>query len=144
MLLVYLEVKYAVDYNAKNLGKMIETLVCGVDTTLRCFEECLERAVIGNRHFAAGFVILRCPENMSRCLQLALSLTDSTEVAAMLVLCVAARNNDVCLMELLLSYDSDDCDGGSMCWWEDRVSECASFKHIPQKILDAEKLRRLK
>ena len=73
---------------------MIETLACGIDVTFGCFEECLERAVIGNRHFAAGFIVLRGPENVTRCLQLAMSLTDAIEVAAMLLLCVAAHNND--------------------------------------------------
>lgn len=131
-----LEVKYAVENNAKNFGKIIEPLVCGSDVIETCFDECLELSVKTNRHFAAGFLILRSPQNIIKCLQLAIRLPNSTEVAAMLLLCVAVRCSDYQLVELLFQKDDDLLDP--------KILDCYSLKYVQQKFLNINKIRQLK
>lgn len=130
--------KFAVENNAKGLGKMIEKLICGTDVTSSCFEECLELAVKGNRHFAAGFIILRGPDNTKKCLHLALTRSHCIESAAMLLLCIACRHGDEELVDYLFNQDDDGDQTRRL------MMDCYSLKHIPQKVLDAEKMRRLK
>ena len=80
---------------------MIESVQLGVDVTLTCFSECLELAVEMNFHFAAGFIILREPENMIDCLAKAYALPESKETAVMILCCIASIRGDEDMLSLL-------------------------------------------
>lgn len=99
-----IEVKYAVKDN-KEFARVIENIQPGEDVTLTCFDECLEIAVKENYHFAAGFIVLREPENMIECFKKAFTLENSLETAAMLLMCIAAQCGDVEILSYICESD---------------------------------------
>lgn len=131
------EVKDAVQKNNRQLGKMIQSLQCGRDVTDTCFNECLEIAVEHNNHFAAGFIILRSPDNITECLKKAMQSRENPEVSAMLLLCVAAQYGDIDLLGVLCRPDYVHQMEGTY----DRSiqSDC-----LPQKVLYSEVLEELR
>ena len=131
--------KNAVIKSSRHLGKMIESLQCGQDVVEKCFEECLKIAVNQNNHFSAGFIILRVPKNMTECLMLSMAKGDSrkTEVAAMLLLCMAAYTGDTNLLHVLCCPDhKHPTDGVNV--------EKLLQRYLPSKILYPEVLNELR
>lgn len=116
---------------------MIQSLQCGRDVTDTCFNECLEIAVEHNNHFAAGFIILRSPDNITECLKKAMQSRENPEVSAMLLLCVAAQYGDIDLLGVLCRPDYVHQMEGTY----DRSiqSDC-----LPQKVLYSEVLEELR
>lgn len=103
--LYFIEVKYAVCDN-KEFARIIEELQPGEDVTATCFDECLEIAVQENYHFAAGFIVLREPDNIYECFKKSLSLDTSKETSAMLLICIAAQIGDLVILKHLCESDT--------------------------------------
>lgn len=58
-----------------------------------------------NFHFAAGFIVLREPDNIIECLKKSLALETSQETAAMLLMCIAAQCGDIEILKYLCESD---------------------------------------
>ena len=104
-LFFFSEVKRSMNLPSREFGKFIRELQCGKDVTETCFDECLEIAVDKNLHFTAGFIIIQSPTNIIHCLHKALSKPETLDVAAMLVMCVAAEEGDTRMLEILCRSD---------------------------------------
>ena len=85
---------------------MIDNIQPGIDVTMTCFDECLELAVEKNFHFAAGFIIMREPDNIIECFKNAFLKPDRKETAAMLLICIAAIRGDCEILKLFFKADT--------------------------------------
>ena len=95
-----LEVKVLLRENCRKFTKWIYSLKPGTDVTDTCFNECLEIAVEGNLHLAAGFIFLHLPSNATDCLKAAIN-HGHYETAVMLMLCFAATKNEIMILDLI-------------------------------------------
>jgi len=102
---IFSELKKAIQ-NTKEFAKLIENIQPGIDVTTTCFDECLELAVEMNFHFAAGFIILREPDNIIECFKKAFMKPERKETAAMILICIAAIKGDCEILNLFFEADT--------------------------------------